>query len=139
MMIDGLKVIPILFRYHDKGRRLSLPFDVSDIREAIINVDVLRPNAISAWYRVISPIRMTCTDGAVKLVVFDARRKGPTFGEIMAFVIGEHQVELLALPEGVMVGYQNLHGRESTLLSLGSGEDLSEVLAPENDLIPYQW
>ena len=93
-----------------------------------------------AWYNVTEPLAMACLSGMVEVVLFDARRDSPTFGSLVAEVIGAERPAELYLPVGIQVGWQALGGRNALLLAGGGGDFPGDPAEPaDTDRIPFDW
>lgn len=69
----------------------------------------LRPAAISAWHR---HARQTdhiyCIDGALRLVMYDARPDSPSHGVVDVRLLHPARPQLIVVPPGLWHGLQNL-------------------------------
>lgn len=138
-MIDGVKEIPLEYRYFAGSRRLVVDRAGQDSGES--QLIVTTPLKVQAWYE--SPkkqIGLTCLQGALRLVIFDARKDLSSFGAMQEYFLGEHRPMRIDIPSGVYFGWQNV-SQSDLMLWLTSGEWHPEnpVLPAETDRIPYQW
>ena len=69
--------------------------------------------AISAWHRhTLQTDRIFVTDGAARLVMFDAREGSPTRDKVAELRLGRMRPMLVVIPPGIWHGLQNLGGSE---------------------------
>jgi dTDP-4-dehydrorhamnose 3,5-epimerase len=79
----------------------------------------LGPGEISAWHvHRVTRDRLFVTEGAVRIVLFDARTSSPTHGTVNEFRFGTDRPALLVVPPGVWHGVQNLKEFASRVVNL---------------------
>jgi dTDP-4-dehydrorhamnose 3,5-epimerase len=79
----------------------------------------LGPDEISAWHvHRVTWDRLFVTRGAVRIVLFDARRKSPTYGAVNEFRFGGVRPALVVVPPGIWHGVQNLRAGESRIVNV---------------------
>jgi dTDP-4-dehydrorhamnose 3,5-epimerase len=79
----------------------------------------LGPGEISAWHaHRVTRDRLFVTEGAVRIVLFDARTSSATHGTVNEFRFGDHRPALLVVPPGVWHGVQNLRPSQSRVLNV---------------------
>lgn len=105
----------------------------------------LGPNEVSAWHaHRTTRDRLFVTEGAVRLVLYDARTSSPSHGTVNEFRFGDHRPALLVVPPGVWHGVQNLRPGQSRVLNLVdqaySYEDPDHWRLPaDSPRIPFQF
>lgn len=139
--IHGVHITPLTFHCTHQGRRLAIPPAAAFNERVATMLHVISPGQIQAWYETHSGgEQTTCVKGTLQLALFDARRNSPTFGQINEFFIGEHNLQLLHLPEGVYFGWKNNAAPPAWILQFNAGNgDFAPVLPHDSALIPYRW
>jgi dTDP-4-dehydrorhamnose 3,5-epimerase len=146
--IDGVRVIEV----RNVTRRRGLLTEVfrSDWEGDGAPVDqvfqvVLGRDEVSAWHvHRTTRDRLFVNQGAMKIVLYDARRGSPTYGVVNEFRFGIHRPALVVVPAGVFHGIQNLRDGESSVLNLVdraySYEDPDHWRLPvDSTKIPYRF
>lgn len=104
---------------------------------------VVEANCVSAWHAHAETIdRLFVNQGLLRIVLYDARRESPTFGQINELVHGLHRPALVVVPPRVWHGVQNLRNRPGALLNLpdrGYRYDAPDHwrLPADSEAIPY--
>ncbi len=139
--IDGVHVTPLGFHCTHQGRRLAIPALPCPGEGVATMLHILSPGQVQAWYQTPSGgEQITCVKGTLQLAIFDARRNSPTFGQINEFFIGEHNLQMLHLPEGLYLGWKNNAAPPVWIVQFNRGNvDFSPVLPHNSALIPYRW
>jgi len=73
----------------------------------------------------------TCVEGKMQIVLVDARKDSPTFGNVDQFVIGTRNPAFIRIPPGVLKGWKALEN-ESVIVNL-------LTLADTADNYKYPW
>jgi dTDP-4-dehydrorhamnose 3,5-epimerase len=106
---------------------------------------VLAPRQVSAWHAHFSTLdRLFVTSGMLDVVLYDARRRSPTFGRINEFRFGVYRPALVTVPPGVWHGLHNAGPRQASVLNLVDRAYLYDGpdhwrLPWNTRLIPYQF
>ena len=80
---------------------------------------LLGPREVSAWHvHRDTRDRLFVNHGAVRVVLYDARRASSTFGGINEFRLGAQRPALVLVPPGVWHGLENLRDQDSLVLNL---------------------
>ncbi|MCM2254720.1 MAG: dTDP-4-dehydrorhamnose 3,5-epimerase family protein [Vicinamibacteria bacterium] len=80
---------------------------------------LLGPHEISAWHvHQTTCDRLFVNHGSVRVVLYDARRGGSSFGVVNTFRFGAHRPALLIVPAGVWHGLQNLLDTPSSVINI---------------------
>ena len=138
-MIEDLKEIPLEYRYFAGGRHLVIDPAGQDSGES--QLIVTTPLQVQAWYAAPEKhVKLTCLQGALRLLVFDARNNLPSFGAMQEYFLGEHRPMRIDIPAGVYFGWQNV-SPAALMLWLAGGEwhPENQVLPADTDRIPCQW
>jgi dTDP-4-dehydrorhamnose 3,5-epimerase len=105
----------------------------------------LGPGEISAWHvHRQTRDRLFVNHGAMRVVLFDARRGSSTYRGVNEFQFGSHRPALVLVPPGVWHGLQNMRERPSRVLNLVdraySYEDPDHWRLPRDSArIPYRF
>jgi dTDP-4-dehydrorhamnose 3,5-epimerase len=120
--IDGVKVVEV--RNIVKGNGLLTEVFRAEWKVDGAPVDqvfqvTLGPEEVSAWHvHRDTRDRLFVNHGAVRIVLYDARRESPSHGRVNEFRFGSHRPALLCVPGGVWHGIQNLRREPSLILNL---------------------
>jgi dTDP-4-dehydrorhamnose 3,5-epimerase len=105
----------------------------------------LYPGAIGAWSCHASQFdRLFINQGNIKLVLFDGREDGPTFGRLTQHHVGDARPCFVVVPPGVWHGLQNVGSTDALMLNLPSVayryDDPDHFRLPfDSPEIPYRW
>jgi dTDP-4-dehydrorhamnose 3,5-epimerase len=146
-MIDGvitksLKVIP-----DERGRLMEILRNDDDIFAGFgqVYMTTTYPNVVKAWhYHKKQDDYITCVKGMLKLVLYDSRKKSPTYGEINEFFIGDHNPTLVKVPKMIYHGWKCISEHESIVINVPTEPyDRKKPdeyrLDPHKNDIPYSW
>lgn len=121
-LIDGVRIkdvrhIPKQGGFLTELFRRDWELDAS-IVDQIFQV-VLNPGVVSAWHMHRNTIdRLMVSHGMMKVVLYDARKKSPTYRRINEFRFGTVRPGIISLPPGVWHGVQNISDQPSTLINI---------------------
>jgi dTDP-4-dehydrorhamnose 3,5-epimerase len=103
------------------------------------------PGVVKAWhYHRLQTDYFCVLSGMAKVVLYDAREKSPTHGEINEFFLGEQNRKLLVIPPYVYHGYKNIGMQLCLLLNTPTQtynySQPDELRAsPHDGSVPYDW
>lgn len=103
------------------------------------------PGVVKAWHlHQKQTDHFACIFGMMKVVLFDSREHSPTYKEINEFIIGEHNTQLIVIPNLVYHGFKCLSEKEAIVLNIPTElynyKNPDEVRLPYNTPeIPYNW
>lgn len=101
------------------------------------------PGVIKGWHLHKKMTLNYCvTEGMVKLVLYDNRKKSNTYKEIQEIFIGEDNYCLVQIPPGVVNGYKTIGTKPSFLVNCPTDvHDPTEMerMDPLSQEIPYSW
>jgi dTDP-4-dehydrorhamnose 3,5-epimerase len=103
------------------------------------------PNVVKAWhYHKIQIDNFTCVKGMMKVALYDAREKSPTYGQLMELFIGEKNPTLITVPPGVYHGFKAIGTETAFFISIPTHpynyrEPDEYRLPPDSRDIPYDW
>ena len=103
------------------------------------------PNVVKAWhYHKKQTDNFTCVKGKIKLVLFDARKKSRTFGQINEFFLSLEEPKLVQIPPNVFHGFKCVSPEEAMAINVPTrpynrrNPDEYRV-DPFDNNIPYNW
>ncbi len=144
-MIDGVKVIPLKQILDERGKVMHMlkATDPHFINFGEIYFSVGYPGVVKAWHEhTTMTLNNACMSGKIKLVLYDARPKSPTKGEIMELFLGEDNYCLVQIPPGIVNGYKNYGTVPAILANCATEPHRREEMIKSDPLrkdIPYTW
>jgi dTDP-4-dehydrorhamnose 3,5-epimerase len=103
------------------------------------------PGVVKAWHmHKIQTDNFTCVHGQMKVVLYDAREKSPTFKEVNEFIVGEKNPVLISVPPFVYHGFKAIGTETAYFLSVPTEpfnykKPDEYRLPPDTKEIPYDW
>jgi len=146
-MIDGVKVKKLKVIPDERGRLMEILRRDDDIFEKFgqVYITTARPGAVKAWHwHAKQNDNFTCVRGRMRLALYDARAKSPTYKEINDFVISLEEPMLVHIPGGVYHGFKCISDEEAMVINTVTmpynykKPDEYRIDAYVND-IPYDW
>ncbi|MBN2452741.1 MAG: dTDP-4-dehydrorhamnose 3,5-epimerase family protein [Candidatus Omnitrophica bacterium] len=146
-MIDGVKVKKLRVITDDRGRLMEILRCDDAIFEKFgqVYMTTAFPGVVKAWhYHKKQDDNFTCISGTMRLALFDARKKSPTYGEVNDFVISPENPMLVHIPKEIYHGFKCVSDSEAVVINTvtlpynSKDADEFRVDAYEND-IPYDW
>ena len=146
-MIEGVRVKQLKMIPDERGRLMEIlrRDDKEFIQFGQLYMTTAYPGVIKGWHYHQKQIDNFCTvRGMIKLVLYDAREKSPTHGEVNEFFQGEHHTILVQIPNLVYHGFKCISETEAivinTITEVYDHAKPDEFRAPHNDpKIPYNW
>lgn len=80
--------------------------------------------------------------GMIKLVLYDGRKKSPTYEEVQELFIGEDNYVLVKIPPGVWNGFKGIGTKAAMVVNCATiVHDPEEIIrkSPFSKDIPYKW
>ena len=138
----SLKVIP-----DERGRLMEILRNDDDIFTGFgqVYMTTTYPQSVKAWhYHKKQDDHITCVKGMLKLVLYDGRKKSPTYGEINEFFIGDYNPMLVKVPKMIYHGWKCVSDEEAIVVNVPSQpydrKNPDEYrLDPHVNDIPYTW
>jgi dTDP-4-dehydrorhamnose 3,5-epimerase len=144
-MIDGVKIFPLKSFMDERGmvRHMLKSTDLHFSRFGEIYFSVIFPGAIKAWH-VHSKMELNyaAISGNIKLVLFDDRKKSPTYGELQEIFMGEDNYVLVRIPPHVVNGFKAIGNRQAIVANCSDiPHDPEEIerFDPFDKRIGYNW
>lgn len=144
-MIDGVQIIPLRTIMDERGmvRHMMKCTDPHFSQFGEIYFSVIYPHAIKAWHiHKKMTLYYSVISGNLKIVLYDARKDSPTYGELQEIFIGEDNYALVIIPPYVVNGIKAI-GNEKAILAncatIPHDPDEIERLNPFDKSIGYNW
>ncbi len=146
-MIDGVKVKKLKLVPDNRGRLMEILRADDEIFQKFGQVYMTSafPGVVKAWhYHRLQNDSFTCVSGKIRLALYDAREKSPTYREINDFVISLENPILVQIPPLVYHGFKCAGDTEAIVINTVTepynhkNPDEYRVDAYDND-IPYDW
>lgn len=144
-MIDGVEIRPLRQITDERGAILHmLRADAPHFEQfGEIYFSMVYPGVIKGWH---IHDRMTLNYavpvGAIKMVLYDEREGSNTRGELVEFVTGERNYQLVTVPPGVWNGFKGVGTTPALVANCSTiPHDPDEIhrLDPLDNHIPYDW
>jgi len=140
VVIKKLKIIP-----DERGRVMHMlkSGDREFEKFGEIYFSTVYPGVIKGWHlhRKMT-LNYAVPVGMVKLVLYDGRKKSPTFGKVQEIFIGEDNYALVKIPPGIWNGFKGIGVKPALLANCASiPHDPEEITRkdPFSEDIPYDW
>ena len=136
--IDGVRLNRLLTREDERG---DLTVLISDLNEVIAPVPhaylvTAAPGSIRAWvYHKRQSDRLACTNGSMRVVLYDLRPQSPTYRELNVIDVGGSNRVLLTIPPEVVHGVQNRGLTAATFLNMPTRA--YDPAHPDKSRLPY--
>ena len=142
VMVKKLKVIP-----DERGRLMEILRADDGCFEKFgqVYLTTAYPGVVKAWhYHKKQTDNFTCVHGMMKVVLYDSRKKSPTFKKLMEIFVGEKNPALISVPPGVYHGFKGIGPETAYFLSIPTlpynyTEPDEYRLSPDSSEIPYDW
>ena len=116
VVIKKLKVIP-----DERGRLMEILRADDDVFEKFgqVYMTTAYPGVVKAWhYHKKQSDNMAVVKGMMKIVLFDGRKKSPTYGEINEIFAGIHNPVLVHIPALVYHGFKCISEEEALVINV---------------------
>jgi len=136
--IDGVRLNRLLTREDERG---DLTVLISDLNEVIAPVPhaylvTAAPGSIRAWvYHKRQSDRLACTNGSMRVVLYDLRPQSPTYRELNVIDVGGSNRVLLTIPPEVVHGVQNRGLTAATFVNMPTRA--YDPAYPDKSRLPY--
>lgn len=146
-MIDGVKTKQLRRIPDERGRLMEILRNDDDMFTGFgqVYMTTTYPQVVKAWhYHKKQDDYITCVKGMLKLVLYDDRKKSPTYGEINEFFIGDYNPMLVKVPKMIYHGWKCISEEEAIVINIPTEpydpKSPDEYrLDPHKNKIPYTW
>ncbi|HVN97889.1 MAG TPA: dTDP-4-dehydrorhamnose 3,5-epimerase family protein [Syntrophorhabdaceae bacterium] len=146
-MIDGVVTKPLKCIPDERGRLMEILRNDDGIFQAFgqVYLTTTYPHVVKAWhYHKKQDDYITCVRGMLKLVLYDARKKSPTFGQVNELFIGDDNRMLVKVPRMIYHGWKCISEEEALIINVPTAPynrtNPDEYrLDPHVNDIPYTW
>lgn len=146
-MINGVKIKKLKVIPDERGRLMEILRSDDDLFKKFgqMYMTTTYPGAVKAWhYHKKQTDNFVCVSGMAKVVLYDGRKKSPTYKEINEFYIGIHNQILLQIPNMVFHGFKCVSGKECIIINCPTEvynyKDPDEFRLPAHTKkIKYNW
>ena len=146
-MINGSKIKKLKVMPDERGRLMEILRKDDEIFDKFgqVYVTTVKPGVVKAWhYHKKQDDHFVCLMGKVRVALFDARKKSPTYGEVNDYIMSMDDPFVVKIPKGVYNGFKGIDDIESMVLNVPTRvydykePDEFRLDAFEND-IKYDW
>ena len=146
-LIDGVKVKNLRVIPDERGRLMEMLRcdDELFVKFGQAYMTTAYPGVVKGWHYHKKQIdNMVVVRGMMKLVLYDSRENSPTYRMINEFFFGEHQLQLIQIPNFVFHGFKAISEYEAMVINFPTepynykNPDEFRVHPHDND-IPYDW
>lgn len=146
-MIQGVEVKKLKVIKDSRGKLMEILRKDDKIFRKFgqVYITTCLPDVVKAWhYHKKQDDYFVCVKGRIRLALYDARKKSPTYKEINEFDMGMDEPVLVKIPKKVYHGFKGVSNEESfvvntpTLAYNYEQPDEYRIDACDNN-IPYDW
>jgi dTDP-4-dehydrorhamnose 3,5-epimerase len=146
-LIDGVKTKNLRVIADERGWLMEILRCDDEIFHSFgqVYLTTAYPGVVKAWhYHKKQTDNFTCIKGMMKVALYDDRKDSLTRGEVNEFFVGDKNPLLISVPPLVYHGFKAVGEETAYFLSVPTlAYDYREPdeyrLAPDSDLIPYDW
>jgi len=146
-MIDGVKTKQLKVLPDERGRLMEIlrRDDSLFLDFGQVYMTTTYPNVVKAWHKHEKQTdSVACLQGTIKLALYDAREKSPTFKEVNEFYLGIHNPLLIQIPAGIYHGWMCVSQEEAIVINIPTepynyDHPDEQRLDPHENDIPYDW
>ena len=146
-MIDGVVTKQLRLVPDERGRLMEIlrNDDQFFTQFGQVYMTTTYPHVVKAWhYHRRQDDHITCVKGMLKLVLYDGRKKSPTYAEINEFFIGDYNPMLIKVPKMIYHGWKCISEEEAIVINIPTEpydrKSPDEFrLDPHTNRIPYIW
>jgi dTDP-4-dehydrorhamnose 3,5-epimerase len=144
-MIDGVKIKPLSKITDERGMIMHMLRNDDPEFEKFgeIYFSTVYPRVVKGWHEHRHQVQnYAVIKGMIKLVLYDAREKSPTYKELMEIVTGEDNYQLIRIPAGVINGFQGISKEMAIVANCATQpHEPDEIIRYDHagDIVPYKW
>ena len=146
-MIEGVKIKKLNVFPDERGRLMEM-FRADDElfnKFGQVYMTTAYPGVVKGWhYHKKQTDNFVVVKGMMKVVLYDGRKKYPTYKEINEFFMGEHNPILLQIPTYVYHGFKCISDTEAMCINMPTevynyNQPDEYRVDPDSGEIPYNW
>ena len=145
--IEGVKTKHLTVIPDERGRLTEMLRRDDDIftKFGQVYLTTAYPGVVKAWhYHKKQADNFVVVKGMMKVVLYDAREGSSTFGRINEFFMGDYNLMLLRIPEGVYHGFKCISETEAMVINIPTEPYNHQApdeyrVPPHSKDIPYDW
>jgi dTDP-4-dehydrorhamnose 3,5-epimerase len=146
-MIEGVKIKKLRVIPDERGKLMEMLRcdDEIFVKFGQVYLSMIYPGVVKGWHYHKKQIDyFVIVKGMAKVVLYDARKNSPTYGQVEEFFMGEDNPILLVIPPYVYHGMKCISLEPAYLINCPSEPynyhqpDEFRIPPHQND-IPYQW
>lgn len=146
-MIEGVKIKQLKVIPDERGRLMEILRSDDEFFEKFgqVYMTTAKPGIVKAWhYHKVQRDNFSCVKGKIRLGLYDARKKSPTFGKTMDMILSLDEPKLVSIPPNVYHGFKGVDAEESIVINTPTElynhakPDEYRIDAFKND-IPFDW
>lgn len=146
-MISGVRVKQLRVIPDERGRLMEILRADDPLFEKFgqVYMTTAYPGVVKAWhYHKQQTDNFAVLKGMVKLVLYDPRKDSPTQGEVNEFFLGEHNPQLVQIPNLVLHGFKCVGAEEAMVINCPTEVYRYDApdefrLDPFSAEVPYDW
>ncbi len=146
-MIDGVRTKQLRVIPDERGRLMEIlrGDDELFICFGQLYMTTAYPGVVKGWhYHKKQVDNFVVLKGMIKLVLYDQRQDSATHGEVNEFFLGEHNAQLVQIPNFVLHGFKCIGNEEAILLNCPTelyrySEPDEFRIDPFSKEVPYDW
>ena len=146
-MIYGIKTKQLKVIPDERGRLMEIlrQDDSLFLKFGQVYIATTYPGVVKAWHLHEKQVdNIVCFQGMIKLVLYDARKKSPTYKEINQFYIGIHNPLIVQVPAGIFHGWMCMSIEEAVIINISTEiynykKPDEKRLDPHQNNISYDW
>ncbi len=146
-MISGTKIKKLKVIPDERGHLMEMlrADDEVFLKFGQLYATTAYPGVVKAWhYHKKQVDNFVVVKGMMKVVLYDSRKKSPTFGEINEFFMGEYNPILLQIPAYVYHGFKCIGEHEAIVINCPTEvynyrQPDEYRVDPHGGEIPYDW
>jgi len=146
-MIEGVSVKELKVHYDDRGYLMEILRSDDRIFKKFgqVYITTAKPGIVKAWhYHKMQDDHFCCISGTMRLVLYDARKKSKTCGEIMEWELSLACPKLVKIPKLVYHGFKAISAADAVVVNVptlpynSKKPDEYRIDAFSGD-VPYDW
>jgi dTDP-4-dehydrorhamnose 3,5-epimerase len=146
-MIEGVKIKKLKLIPDERGKLMEILRRDDDIFKKFgqVYMTTAKPGVAKAWhYHKRQDDNFACISGKMRLALYDARKKSPTYKEVNEFVMSLDDPMLITIPRLVYHGFKCVSAEEAIVINTPTNiynykKPDEYRVDPYNNDIPYDW